>query len=174
MTHPHSTERRSHPDGLDPVKEVAWGARPRTVTPAALLGDRLNSRRPAPICMGRSTPGAGIGRSHSRWPAPGLRDYPPSPRPPVSSSGLPAECERVVGGSLRWRGGVTFPPPVGPPRGGSVLSPCATVRVAVACATASVTLDEPVAPHARSRRHGDLGIWPSCCRSCRLAAWSDL
>ena len=47
-------------------------------------------------------PGAGIGRSHSRWPVPGLRDSPPSPRPTVSSSGLPAECARVVGGGLGW------------------------------------------------------------------------
>ena len=32
----------------------------------------------------------------------------------------------------------------------------------MACATASATLDGPVAPHARSRRHDDLGTW-SCC-----------
>ena len=93
------------------MKEVAWGARPRTVSPAVLLGDRLNSRRPAPICMGRSTPGAGIGRSRSRWPASGLRDCPPSLRPPVSSSGLQAECERVMGEGLGWRGEVALPPP---------------------------------------------------------------
>ena len=47
--------------------------------------------------------------------------HPPSPRPPFSSSGLPAECERVVGEGLGWRGGVAFPPPGGPPRGGFVL-----------------------------------------------------
>ena len=53
MTPPRSTVVRTQ-TALGPVKEVAWGARPRTVTPAALLGDRLNNRRPAPICMGGS------------------------------------------------------------------------------------------------------------------------
>ena len=47
MTLPHSTGRRTQA-ALDPVKEEAWGARPRTVSAAALLGVRLNSRRPAP------------------------------------------------------------------------------------------------------------------------------
>ena len=50
MTPPRSTERRTQ-TGFGPLKETAWGARPRTVSPAALLGDRLNSRRPAPIYM---------------------------------------------------------------------------------------------------------------------------
>ena len=53
MTHPRSTVVRTQTT-LGPVKEAAWGARPRTVTPAALLGDRLNSRRSAPICVGGS------------------------------------------------------------------------------------------------------------------------
>ena len=54
MTLPHSTRRRTQ-TRLDPVKEVAWGARPRTVKMAALLSVRLNDRRPAPICMGGPT-----------------------------------------------------------------------------------------------------------------------
>lgn len=41
MTPPHSTGRRTQ-TALSPMKEVAWGARPRTVSAAALLGDRLN------------------------------------------------------------------------------------------------------------------------------------
>ena len=111
MTSPRSTVVRTQTP-LGPMKETAWGARPRTVTPAALLGDRLNtvlySAASTYMRGGVRRPGAGIGfgRSHSRWPAPGLRDCPPSPRPPVSSSGLPAERERVVGGGLGWRGGV--------------------------------------------------------------------
>ena len=145
------------------MKATAWGARPRTVTPAALLGDRLNNRRPAPICMGRSTPGAGIGRSHSRWPAPGLRDCPPSPRPPVSSSGLQAECERVVGGGLGWRGGVALPPPGGPPRGGSVLFRCVAVRArrtlrlvdSRPASMALTCLRGPLWPDLRGPRVGD-------------------
>ena len=57
---------------------------------------------------------------------------------------------------MGWRGGVAFPPPGGPPRGGFVLSSCAAMRVTVACATASATLNGPVASHVRIRRHGDL------------------
>ena len=59
---PPTLYRTTHPDVRDPMKAAAWGARPRTVSPAVLLGDRLNSRRPAPICMGRSDgPGLELG-----------------------------------------------------------------------------------------------------------------
>ena len=99
------------------MKEAAWGARPRTVTAAALLGDRLNNRRPAPICMGVSDgPGLELGGPTPVGQPrgyPGLCDYPPSPRPPFSSSGLPAECEKVVGEGLGWRGGGNPPLPRG-------------------------------------------------------------
>ena len=70
------------------MKEAAWGARPRTVKMAALLGVRLNDRRPAPICIwGVLLPGAGI----EKWAAPqeGLAwsAFPWSWRPPRSSTG---------------------------------------------------------------------------------------
>ena len=51
-----------HRRRLGPMKEAAWGARPRTVKMAALLGVRLNDRRPAPICMGGcAAQGVGLG-----------------------------------------------------------------------------------------------------------------
>ena len=60
-------------DDLDPLKEAAWGARPRTVRAAALLGVRLYDRRPAPICVGGVyRPRLELGGPLSRCPAPGL------------------------------------------------------------------------------------------------------
>jgi hypothetical protein len=45
---------------------------------------------------------------------------------------------------LGWRGRVAFPPPVGPPRGGSVLFLCAAVRVTVACIAATARLSADI------------------------------
>ena len=55
MNPPHSTGLRTQ-TRLDPVKEAAWGVRPRTVSAAALLGVRLNDRRPAALNMTLQTP----------------------------------------------------------------------------------------------------------------------
>ena len=39
---------------------------------------------------------------------------------------------------------------------------------------ARLSLDGPVAPHARIRRHGDRGTRSNCYMSCRLVVWSGL
>ena len=108
MNPPHSTGLRTQ-TCLDPMKEAAWGARPRTVRAAALLGVRLYDRRPAPICVGGVyRPRLELGGPLSRCPAPGLECRPPSPRPTVSSPGLQAGCARVEGGG--WVVGWGFEP----------------------------------------------------------------
>ena len=55
------------------MKEEAWGAHPRVVSAAALLGVRLNNRRPAPICMGGcAAQGVGLGGPSPVAQTPGL------------------------------------------------------------------------------------------------------
>ena len=103
MNPPHSTGLRTQ-TCLDPMKEVAWGARPRTVRAAALLGVRLNDRRPAPICMGGcAAQGVGLGGPSPVARTPGLGDCPP---PPARPSRALACKQGVLGLGGRVGGGV--------------------------------------------------------------------
>ena len=115
MNPPHSTGLRTQ-TCLDPVKEAAWGARPRTVSQAALLGVRLNDRRPAPICMGGcAAQGMGLGGPSPVAHTPGLGDCPP---PPARPSRALACKQGVLGlrGEVGWWGEGSNPTP-GPPPG---------------------------------------------------------
>ena len=115
MNPPHSTRRRTQ-TRLDPLKEAAWGARPRTVSQAALLGVRLNDRRPAPICMGGcAAQGVGLGGPSPVAHTPGLGDCPP---PPARPSRALACKQGVLGlrGEVGWWGEGSNPTP-GPPPG---------------------------------------------------------
>ena len=99
------------------MKEEAWGARPRTVKMAALLGVRLNDRRPAPICMGGcAAQGVGLGGPSPVAHTPGLGDCPP---PPARPSRALACKQGVLGlrGEVGWWGEGSNPTP-GPPGGG--------------------------------------------------------
>ena len=98
------------------MKEAAWGARPRTVSQAALLGVRLNDRRPAPICMGGcAAQGVGLGGPSPVARTPGLGDCPP---PPARPSRALACKQGVLGlrGEVGWWGEGSNPTP-GPPLG---------------------------------------------------------
>ena len=115
MNPPHSTGLRTQ-TCLDPVKEAAWGARPRTVSAAALLGVRLYDRRPAPICMGGcAAQGMGLGGPSPVAHTPGLGDCPP---PPARPSRALACKQGVLGlrGEVGWWGEGSNPTP-GPPPG---------------------------------------------------------
>ena len=105
-----------HRRRLGPMKEAAWGARPRTVKMAALLGVRLNDRRPAPICMGGcAAQGVGLGGPSPVARTPGLGDCPP---PPARPSRALACKQGVPGlrGEVGWWGEGSNPTP-GPPPG---------------------------------------------------------
>ena len=115
MNPPHSTGLRTQ-TCLDPMKEAAWGARPRTVRAAALLGVRLYDRRPAPICMGGcAAQGVGLGGPSPVARTPGLGDCPP---PPARPSRALACKQGVLGlrGEVGWWGEGSNPTP-GPPPG---------------------------------------------------------
>ena len=128
----------THPDALDPLKEAAWGARPRTVRAAALLGVRLNDRRPAPICMGGcAAQGVGLGGPSPVARTPGLGDCPP---PPARPSRALACKQGVLGlrGEVGWWGEGSNPTPGPPPGYGpkarSASFGCMTGRVRAAVA----------------------------------------
>jgi hypothetical protein len=122
-------------------------------------------------------PGAGIGRPHSRWPAPGLRDSPPSPRPTVSSSGLPAECARVVGGRFGVAGGGAAPEGAPPPwvHPGVVSGRSRVPRFGCVCRACAAAAAEAGGYEADVKTHGRyLNSWwvthicmsyPVCARS---------
>ena len=120
------------------MKEAAWGARPRTVRAAALLGVRLYDRRPAPICMGGcAAQGVGLGGPSPVAHTPGLGDCPP---PPARPSRALACKQGVLGlrGEVGWWGEGSNPTPGPPPGYGpkarSASFGCMTGRVRAAVA----------------------------------------